>query len=140
MSIWYSFLRLKDLLLSIFLQMRWRSSTKTRYHYWMWTRMCSRSRLSNRIYMPRSKVTSRYSISKLNKTSISKGFMKLLTFINFLRRCIEKPDPCNPSPCGPGTMCMANKFGNPICRCLGKLVPKPDTITGCGPECTVSIY
>ena len=32
---------------------------------------------------------------------------------------------------------MANKFGNPICRCLGKLVPKPDTITGCGPECTV---
>ena len=52
-------------------------------------------------------------------------------------RCIEKPDPCNPSPCGPGTMCMANKFGNPICRCLGKLVPKPDTITGCGPECTV---
>jgi len=52
------------------------------------------------------------------------------------QRCIEKPDPCNPSPCGPGTMCMANKFGNPICRCLGKLVPKPDTITGCGPECT----
>jgi len=52
------------------------------------------------------------------------------------QRCIEKPDPCDPSPCGPGTMCMANKFGNPICRCLGKLVPKPDTITGCGPECT----
>ena len=55
-------------------------------------------------------------------------------------RCIEKPDPCNPSPCGPGTMCMANKFGNPICRCLGKLVPQPDTITGCGPECTVRMY
>jgi len=52
------------------------------------------------------------------------------------QRCIEKPDPCDPSPCGPGTMCMANKFGNPICRCLGNLVPKPDTITGCGPECT----
>lgn len=52
------------------------------------------------------------------------------------QRCIEKPDPCDPSPCGPGTMCMANKFGNPICRCLGKLIPKPDTITGCGPECT----
>ena len=48
-----------------------------------------------------------------------------------------KPDPCDPSPCGPGTMCMANKLGNPICRCLAGLVPKPDTITGCGPECTV---
>ena len=33
---------------------------------------------------------------------------------------------------------MANKLGNPICRCLKGLVPKPDTITGCGPECTVS--
>ena len=53
-------------------------------------------------------------------------------------RCVLKPDPCDPSPCGPGTMCMANKLGNPICRCLKGLVPKPDTITGCGPECTVS--
>lgn len=52
-------------------------------------------------------------------------------------RCVEKPDPCNPSPCGPGTMCMANTFGNAICRCLEGLVPKPDTITGCQPECEV---
>jgi len=52
------------------------------------------------------------------------------------QRCVEKPDPCDPSPCGPGTMCMVNSYGNPICRCLGRLVPKPDTITGCGPECT----
>ena len=52
-------------------------------------------------------------------------------------RCVLKPDPCDPSPCGPGTMCMANKLGNPICRCLAGLVPKPDTITGCGPECTI---
>ena len=37
-------------------------------------------------------------------------------------------------------MCMSNKLGNPICRCLAGLVPKPDTITGCGPECTVRIY
>ena len=54
-------------------------------------------------------------------------------------RCVEKPDPCNPSPCGPGTMCMANQFGNAICRCLEGLVPKPDTITGCQPECEVRI-
>jgi len=53
------------------------------------------------------------------------------------QKCVLKPDPCDPSPCGPGTMCMANKLGNPICRCLAGLVPKPDTITGCGPECTV---
>ena len=26
--------------------------------------------------------------------------------------------------------------GNPICRCEPGLIPKPDTITGCGPECT----
>ena len=30
---------------------------------------------------------------------------------------------------------MSNKLGNPICRCLQGLIPKPDTITGCGPEC-----
>jgi len=53
------------------------------------------------------------------------------------QKCVLKPDPCDPSPCGPGTMCMANKLGNPICRCLKGLVPKPDTITGCGPECTI---
>jgi len=51
------------------------------------------------------------------------------------QKCVLKPDPCDPSPCGPGTMCMANKLGNPICRCLAGLIPKPDTITGCGPEC-----
>ena len=39
-------------------------------------------------------------------------------------------DPCDPSPCGPGTTCTANSQGNPICRCLPGLVPKPDTITG----------
>ena len=57
--------------------------------------------------------------------------------IIFVLRCVEKPDPCNPSPCGPGTMCMTNQFGNAICRCLEGLVPKPDTITGCQPECEV---
>jgi len=53
------------------------------------------------------------------------------------QKCVNKPDPCDPSPCGPGTMCMANKLGNPICRCLAGLIPKPDTITGCGPECVI---
>ncbi|XP_040568316.1 zonadhesin [Lepeophtheirus salmonis] len=52
-------------------------------------------------------------------------------------KCIEKPDPCNPSPCGPGAECMVNTSGNPICRCQKGLVPKPDTITGCGPECVI---
>merc|ERR1711963_1349337 len=51
------------------------------------------------------------------------------------QKCVLKPDPCDPSPCGPGTRCMSNKIGNPICRCLEGLIPKPDTITGCGPEC-----
>ncbi|CAB4064901.1 unnamed protein product [Lepeophtheirus salmonis] len=50
-------------------------------------------------------------------------------------KCIVKPDPCDPSPCGPGTSCYPNFNGNPICKCLLGLVPKPDTITGCGPEC-----
>jgi len=53
------------------------------------------------------------------------------------QKCVLKPDPCDPSPCGPGTTCMANKLGNPICRCLPGLIPQPDTITGCGPECVV---
>lgn len=57
---------------------------------------------------------------------------------NFLcqqQRCVEKPDPCDPSPCGPGTRCEVNRLGNSICHCLAGLIPKPDTITGCGPEC-----
>merc|ERR1711876_146853 len=53
------------------------------------------------------------------------------------QRCVEKPDPCDPSPCGPGAHCMVDPSGNAICRCDQGLVPKPDTITGCGPECVV---
>jgi len=51
------------------------------------------------------------------------------------QRCVERPDPCDPSPCGPGASCTLNFNGNPICRCNPGLIPKPDTITGCGPEC-----
>jgi len=50
---------------------------------------------------------------------------------------VRPVDPCQPSPCGPGTTCDPSPFGNPICRCREGLIPKPDTITGCGPECTV---
>ena len=46
-------------------------------------------------------------------------------------RCSPR-DPCSPSPCGPGTSCAPNTYGDPICRCLPGLVPKPDTITGAG--------
>ena len=55
------------------------------------------------------------------------------------KRCVEKIDPCNPSPCGPGTTCETNYAGSAICKCIGDLIPKPDTITGCGPECEVKI-
>jgi len=58
-------------------------------------------------------------------------------FVCESQQCIEKPDPCNPSPCGPGTTCTTNANGNPICKCKAGLIPKPDTITGCGPECTI---
>merc|ERR1711973_258561 len=57
-------------------------------------------------------------------------------FVCQSQRCVEKPDPCDPSPCGPGAVCTVNIAGNPICRCEPGLIPKPDTITGCGPECT----
>ena len=52
---------------------------------------------------------------------------------------VLKPDACDPSPCGPGTMCMSD-MGNPICRCLAGLIPKPDAITGCGPEGKVQLF
>ena len=45
-------------------------------------------------------------------------------------RCTERPDPCNPSPCGPGTTCRPNRNGDPVCECEAGLIPKPDTITG----------
>ena len=31
-------------------------------------------------------------------------------------KCIPKPDPCNPSPCGPGSNCMEDYNGNAVCR------------------------
>ena len=30
--------------------------------------------------------------------------------------CVLKPDPCNPSPCGPGAQCMEDNRGNAVCR------------------------
>ncbi len=51
-------------------------------------------------------------------------------------QCVPRPDPCHPSPCGPGTTCRMGPYDNAICECLPNLVPKPDTVTGCGPECT----
>ena len=50
-------------------------------------------------------------------------------------QCQKKPDPCDPNPCGPGARCSVNGAGNAICQCEAGLIPKPDTITGCGPEC-----
>ena len=51
--------------------------------------------------------------------------------------CIKRPDPCDPSPCGPGAICTVGPSVNPVCRCEPGLIPKPDTITGCGPECVI---
>ena len=53
-----------------------------------------------------------------------------------VKRTTRAPsNPCVPSPCGPGTICTVNNVGNAICNCEPGLIPKPDTITGCGPEC-----
>ena len=46
-------------------------------------------------------------------------------------RCVPRPDPCDPSPCGPNTECNTNRQGNPVCTCLPGHSPAPDTITGC---------
>jgi len=48
---------------------------------------------------------------------------------------IRGVNPCSPSPCGPGTYCEVNHHGAAVCRCLPGLFPKPDTITGCAPQC-----
>jgi len=45
-------------------------------------------------------------------------------------------DACFPTPCGPNTDCQVNGNGVAICRCKPGFFPKPDTITGCGPQCT----
>merc|ERR1719412_972207 len=50
-------------------------------------------------------------------------------------RCARKPDPCDPNPCGPGAQCSVNNAGNALCQCQPGLIPNPDTITGCKPEC-----
>ena len=32
------------------------------------------------------------------------------------QKCSPRPDPCDPSPCGPGAICTVGPSGNPICR------------------------
>ena len=31
-------------------------------------------------------------------------------------KCIAKPDPCDPSPCGSGTICRVDPYGKAVCR------------------------
>ena len=45
------------------------------------------------------------------------------------QRCVEKPDPCDPNPCGPGAVCMTNGIGNAICR----YVESPEDLYSHGP-------
>ena len=53
-----------------------------------------------------------------------------------VKRTTRAPvNPCQPTPCGPNTICTVNNVGNAICNCVPGMIPKPDTITGCGPEC-----
>ena len=33
-----------------------------------------------------------------------------------IQRCIPKPNPCDPSPCGHGTFCMVDSHGSAVCR------------------------
>ena len=37
------------------------------------------------------------------------------------QKCVEKPDPCDPSPCGPGATCSVDAGGNAICRYLSNI-------------------
>ena len=58
---------------------------------------------------------------------------------NFFNTCLffvfKGNDPCSPYPCGPNTDCMVSPLGVAVCRCKSGFFPKPDTITGCGPQC-----
>ena len=56
-------------------------------------------------------------------------------------RCVEKPDPCDPSPCGPGAFCTVHpRTGNALCKCEENKIPRRGghTIEGCDYECRVS--
>jgi len=71
------------------------------------------------------------------KSQLNNLYLSIYVFL-FHYRSTPRPrpkNPCSPSPCGPGTTCTPSPSGNPICRCQPGLIPKPDTITGCGPEC-----
>ncbi len=51
---------------------------------------------------------------------------------------MEKPDPCDPSPCGPGAICTVHPVtGNPVCKCEPNKIPLGTTIQGCDYECRV---
>jgi len=60
------------------------------------------------------------------------------------QRCFEiiKPpieadiprDPCNPSPCGPNSMC-SQRDNNPVCQCIANYIGKAPN---CRPECVIN--
>lgn len=43
-------------------------------------------------------------------------------------------DPCNPSPCGPNSVCRAVE-GHAVCSCQSSMIGSPPS---CRPECVVS--
>ena len=81
-----------------------------------------------------------YIITKSNtKTNLTRNPRSLeFPFHHLVQRSYPKQpsNPCVPTPCGHGTTCTVNAAGNAICNCQPGLIPKPDTIAGCGPECT----
>lgn len=60
----------------------------------------------------------------------------MFAFVFFHTLIGKESDPCTPYPCGPNTDCMVSPLGVAVCRCKAGFFPKPDTITGCGPQCT----
>lgn len=47
----------------------------------------------------------------------------------------QRPDPCNPSPCGQNAEC-SNRNGAAACRCIQDYFGDP--YTACRPECTIN--
>lgn len=53
-------------------------------------------------------------------------------------RCEAQPDnPCEPSPCGPNTLCSVTPGNRPICACSPGFFGDALSFQGCKPECTV---
>ena len=84
-----------------------RPHPKPRHHLRVQARVCEGPRLPERLHLP----------GTIQYTTVQCSTVHLLIdpILPQNQQCVVKPDPCDPSPCGPGAECSVTRQGENIC-------------------------